>query len=128
MSELIKEFQNNYNNEEFKNILMLPKIDSNDIIKLFVDKNYSDVQKYLYKYKINQSINVNVNNKYSNISFEWNSLLTKRLDAFNKGITPEHILSKFIKNNKNNKKNNNNNNSYQNKKNVIATLYEFNKF
>ena len=106
---------------------MLPKIDSNDIIKLFVDKNYSDVQKYLYKYKINQSINVNVNNKYSNISFEWNSLLTKRLDAFNKGITPEHILSKFIKNNKNNKKNNNNN-SYQNKKNVIATLYEFNKF
>jgi len=128
MSELIKEFQNNYNNEEFKNILMLPKIDSNDIIKLFVDKNYSDVQKYLYKYKINQSINVNVNNKYSNISFEWNSLLTKRLDAFNKGITPEHILSKFIKNNKNNKKNNNNINSYQNKKNVVATLYEFNKF
>lgn len=128
MSELIKEFQNNYNNEEFKNILTLPKIDSDDIIKLYADKNYSDVQKYLYKYKINQSININVNNKYSNISFEWNSLLTKKLDAFNKGITPEHILSKFIKNNKNNKKNNNNNNSYQNKKNVIATLYEFNKF
>ena len=122
MSELIKQFQNDFNNEELKNLLLLPRIDTDEIIQLFMDKNYSDTQKYLSKYKINQSISTNMDNKYSNIAYEWNSLLAKRYDIFNKGIRPEHILSKFIKNNKNN------NNLYQNKKNVIVTLYEFNKF
>jgi len=85
MSELIKQFQNNYNDEEFKNLLLLPKVDTNEIIKLFMEKKYSDTLKYLLKYKISQIINTNANNKYSNtnIPFEWNSLLTKRYDIFN---------------------------------------------
>ena len=120
MVELIKQFQNNYNNTDIKNILCLPKNDTNDILNLYMDKNYSEVKKYLNKYKINQYI---INNKYSNLSFEWNSLLAKRYDIFNKGLTPEHILTKFTKNHKNN-----NNNLYQNKPNVIGALYEFNKF
>ena len=125
MSELIKQFQNNYyNNEEFKNLLLLPKIDTNEIIKLFMEKKYSDTLKYLLKYKISQIINTNANNKYSNtnIPFEWNSLLTKRYDIFNEGLEKEHILSKYSKNNRNN------NSLYQNKKKIIVTLYEFNKF
>ena len=119
MSDLIKQIQNNYNNDEIKKILLLIDNDTNALIKLFMDKNFSEAQNYLSKYKINQ----NINDKYSNISYEWNSLLTKRYDIFNKGLKPEHILSKFTKNSKNN-----NNNPYQNKPNVIASLLEFNKF
>ena len=119
MSELINQFQNNYNNEVIKNILLLTKNNTYELIKIFMDKNFSETQKYLSKYKIEQ----NINDQKSNISFEWNSLITKRYDIFNKGLKPEHILSKFIKIGKNN-----NNNPYQNKTNVIATLLEFNKF
>ena len=119
MSELIKQVQNNYNNEDIKSIFLLTKNDTNKLINLFMEKKFSETQKYLSKYKINQSIN----DKYSNISFEWNSLLTKRYDIFNKGLKPEHILTKFTKNSKNS-----NNSPYQNKPNIIATLLEFNKF
>ena len=119
MSELIKQVQNNYNNEDIKNIFLLTKNDTNKLINLFMDKKFSETQKYLPKYKISQ----NINDKYSNISFEWNSLLTKRYDIFNKGLKPEHILTKFTKNSKNS-----NNTPYQNKPNLIAALYEFNKF
>ena len=122
MHELIKQFQNSFNNEEIKNVILLPKNDINPIINLFIDKKFSDVQNYLSKYKIEQTINLNINNKYSNISLEWNSLLAKRYDIFSKGLTPEHILTKFTKNNRNN------NNFYQNKPKIIASLYEFNKF
>ena len=118
MSDLIKQIQNNYNNEEIKKVLLLINNDTNTLIKLFMDKNFSEAQKYLSKYKINQ----NINDKYSNIPFEWNSLLTKRYDIFNKGLKPEYILSKFTKSNKNS-----NFSPYQNKPNVIATLLEFNK-
>ena len=118
MVELIKQFKNNYNNTDIKNILCLPKNDTNEILNLFMEKNYSEIKIYLSKYKINQYI---IN--YSNLSFEWNSLLEKRYDIFNKGLTPEHILTKFTKNHKNS-----NNNLYQNKQNVIEALYEFNKF
>ena len=119
MSDLIKQFQNNYNNEEIKKILLLIDNDTNSLVKLFMEKNFSQAQKYLSKYKLNQ----NINDKYSNISFEWNSLLTKRYDIFNKGLKEEHILTKFTKNSKNS-----NINPYQNKPNVIAALLEFNKF
>ena len=120
MVELIKQFQNNYNNTDVKKILLLPKNDTNEIINLYMDKNYSEVKNFLSKYKINQYI---TNNNYPNISFEWNSLLTKKYDLFNKGLTEEHILTKFTKNHRNNS-----NNLYQNKPNIIGALYEFNKF
>ena len=120
MYELIKQFQNSFNNEEIKNVILLPKNDINQMINLFIDKKFSDVQKYLSKYKLEQIINLNIKN--SNVSLEWNSLLAKKYDLFNKGLTPEHILTKFTKNNKNN------NNFYQNKPKIIASLYEFNKF
>ena len=119
MSELIKQVQNNYNNEDIRKVFLLNKNDTNTLINLFMDNKFVETQKYLSKYKIVQ----NINDKYTNISFEWNSLLTKRYDIFNKGLKPEHILTKFTKNSKNS-----NNSPYQNKPNIIATLLEFNKF
>ena len=122
MTELIKQFINNYSNDEFKHILLLPKMDTDEIINLFMENDFQEVQKYLSKYKIIQLINnSNINTKNINISYDWNFLLTKNLALLNKGLTPENILSKYIKGNINN-------NEYQNKIKVISTLYEFNSF
>ena len=122
MTELIKQFINNYSNDEFKHILLLPKMDTDEIINLFMENDFQEVQKYLLKYKIIQLINnSNINTKNINISYDWNFLLTKNLALLNKGLTPENILSKYIKGNINN-------NEYQNKIKVISTLYEFNSF
>jgi hypothetical protein len=74
MVELIKQYINNSSNEEFKNILLSPKMDIDEVINLFSEKDFSEVDNYLTKYKINQIINNsnNLNNKSINISYEWN--------------------------------------------------------
>ena len=123
MTELIKQYMNNSTNEELKNILLLPKMDTDELINYFSEKDFREVQKYLSKYKISQVINnSNINTKNINLSYEWNSLLTKNLELLNKGLTPENILSKYIRNTKTT------NNKFQNKTNVIQTLLEFNNF
>ena len=123
MAELIRQLTNNSNNKEFKHILLLPKLDTDEIINFFSDNDFSEVQKYLSKYKITQIINnSNINTKNVNLSYEWNCLLTKNLEILNKGLTPENILSKYIRGNKNS------NNKFQNKIKVISTLLEFNAF
>ena len=129
MVELIKQYINNSSNEELKNILLSPKMDIDEVINLFSEKDFSEVDNYLTKYKINQIINNsnNLNNKSVNISYEWNNFLTNKLKLLNKGITPENILSKYVRNNKGNN-NSYISNKYQNKLNVIATLFELNIF
>ena len=123
MTELIKQFINNFDNDEFKHILLLPKMDTDEIINFFIENDFQEVQKYLLKYKIIQVINnSNINTKNINLSYEWNFLLNKNLELLNKGLSPENILSKYIKGN------NSSNNEYQNKIKVISTLYEFNSF
>ena len=123
MAELIKQFISNSNSEEFKQILLLPKLNVDEIINYFSENDFSEVQKYLSKYKITQVINnLNINTKNINLSYEWNCLLTKNLEILNKGLTPENILSKYIRGNKNS------NNKFQNKIKVISTLLEFNSF
>ena len=122
MVELIKQF---ISNADMKSILLNPKMNTDEIIKLFMERDFKETQKYLLNYKLNQVINyTNINSKITNISYEWNLLLTKKYEILNKGITPEHIFSKFI-NTKNNK---NITNNFQNKKNVITTLLEMAKF
>ena len=123
MAELIRQFINNSNNGEFRNILLLPKMDTDELINYFSEKDFSEVQKYLSKYKIVQIINnSNANTKNINLAYEWNILLTKSLELLNKGLTPENVLSKYLRNNKSS------NNKYQNKINVISTLFELNNF
>ena len=123
MAEIIKQFTSNSTNEEFKHMLLLPKMDVDELIIYFSENDFTEVQKYLTKYKISQVINnSNINTKNINISYEWNCLLTKNLELLNKGLTPENILSKYIRNNKGS------NNKFQNKIKVISTLLEFNSF
>ena len=125
MYELIKQFQSNFNDKEFINLIVFPENNTYKIIERYMNKDFLTVQNLLLKYKMNHQIinNNNINNKYSNISFEWNTLLNKRMEFFNKGLEKEHIITQFKENYKNK-----NNNSYPNKLYVIATLYEFNKF
>ena len=127
MVELIRQFTNNYSSKEFKDILLFPIMDTDEIINYFSEKDFKEVENYLAKYKINQTINnSSINTKNINLPYEWNYLLTKKLELLNKGITPENILSKYLRNNKHS--NNLYSNKYQNKVNVIATLLELNAF
>ena len=127
MVELIRQFTNNYSSKEFKDILLFPIMDTDEIINYFSEKDFKEVENYLAKYKINQTINnSSINTKHINLPYEWNFLLTKKFELLNKGITPENILSKYLRNNKHN--NNLYSNKYQNKINVIATLLELNAF
>ena len=127
MVELIRQFTNNYSSKEFKDILLFPIMDTDEIINYFSEKDFKEVENYLAKYKINQTINnSSINTKNINLPYEWNYLLTKKLELLNKGITPENILSKYLRSNKHS--NNLYSNKYQNKVNVIATLLELNAF
>ena len=123
MVELIKQFTNSSATKEFKEVLLLPKMDTDEIIKIFSGKDFKQVENFLTKYKISQSINnSSINTKNINISYEWNLLLTKKYELLNKGITPENILSKYVRGN------NIYNNKYQNKINIISTLLDLNIF
>ena len=123
MVELIKQFTNNSATKEFKEVLLLPKMDTDEIIKIFSGRDFKQVENFLTKYKISQAINnSSINTKNINLPYEWNLLLTKKYELLNKGITPENILSKYVRGN------NIYNSKYQNKINIIATLFELNIF
>ena len=123
MVELIKQFTSNSATKEFKDVLLVPKIDTDEIIKLLSSRDFKQVENFLSKYKISQTINnSSINTKNINLSYEWNLLLTKKYEILNRGITPENILSKYVRGN------NIYTNKYQNKINIISTLLEFNTF
>lgn len=96
-SKILDQFETNYNNFIYKNLLLDNEIKVNDMLDYFNKRNYSKVLNMLNAYRVNQSIIGDL----TNISCEWNIILTKRMLGFQKGISPEHILSKFCDNNSN---------------------------
>ena len=94
-SKILDQFETNYNNCIYKNLLLDNEVNVNDMLDYFNKKNYTKALNMLNCYRVNQSIIGDL----TNISCEWNIILTKRMLGFQKGISPEHILSKFCHNN-----------------------------
>ena len=99
-SKIIDQFELNFSNTSYKQLLIGNEICVNEILKNFSSKEYGKAISMLSIYKVNQTIIGDI----TNIPCEWNILLTKRNICLQKGISPEHILSKFCDNNSSNKK------------------------
>ena len=119
IAKILETYENNFQNSEFKNLIISEPVNINDIISTYIENNFSKCLLYLNQYKLNQTILSDINNR----SFEWNLLLTKRkiLLLQKKELEKEKILSKFLSNNKN---------DYvkEEKKQIIVCLQEMSKF
>jgi hypothetical protein len=119
IAKILESYENNFQNSEFKNLIINDPVDINVIISNYIENNFSKCLLYLNQYKLNQTILSDLNNR----SFEWNLLLTKRkiLLLQKKELEKEKILSKFLSNNKN---------DYikEEKKQIIVCLQEMSKF
>ena len=119
IAKILESYENNFQNSEFKNLIISEPVDINVIISNYIENNFSKCLLYLNQYKLNQTILSDINNR----SFEWNLLLTKRkiLLLQKKELEKEKILSKFLSNNKN---------DYvkEEKKQIIVCLQEMSKF
>ncbi len=119
MSKIISSYENHFNNIQLKKLILDKPLSPNEILEYFSKKDFSYCNLALFQYKLNQSIIVDI----SNIPWEWNNLLVKKNSVLSKsqyGIQSEHILSKYISNNKND--------INSDKKQFMNSLYEISKF
>lgn len=123
MSELIKQIQSNFDIEEMKSTLLSTEIDTNELINILMNKDYSTLQQKLNKCKINQSIYNSIQNDKIWPSYKWNELYAKRYKILNLGIREEKVFSKLIKSEPKDKVV-----IVDEKNEVVITLQEFNQF
>ena len=119
MSKIISSYESNFNNIQQKKLILDKPLSPNEILEYFSKKDFSYCNLALFQYKLNQSIIGDI----TNIPWEWNNLLVKKNTILSKsqyGIQPEHILSKYISNNKNDFNND--------KKQFMNSLCELSKF
>ncbi len=119
MAKFISSYESNYNDKNMKQFILQKPLNPNEILEFFSKKDFNNCLLALNQYKLNKSIL----GEFTDISYEWNYLLVNKNLMFSKaqyGIKPEHILSKYISNNKNY--------FYNDKKQIMNSLYEINKF
>lgn len=91
-SQIIDKIEANFNNEDYKNLLLGSRIPKKQIFNLYINKEYLHSFSLINVFKINQYIIRDI----LNIPLEWNIFLTKRYMLCQNGIAPEHILSKYL--------------------------------
>ena len=115
MGKIISFYENNFNNEKMKKLIMNKPLNPNEILNFYSNNDYSNCLLGLEQYKLNQ----NIINDIANIPYEWNFLLVKKKTLLLKN---QNNIQFDIKNSSNSKNENNN------EKQIINSLYEISKF
>ena len=115
MGKIISFYENNFNNEKMKNLIINKPLNPNEILNFYSNNDFTNCLLGLEQYKLNQNIISDI----ANIAYEWNFLLVKKKTV----LLKNQNNIQFDNKNSSNIKNENNN-----EKQIINSLYEISKF